>query len=118
MNKKALKMLLTRLEHIDEDLWDMSKSEGPCGCFIEHTCQVLDIDNSQKSFVYLRTRSEVCKAALGLRSPAWEELCMPKQDLAWWACKFPLDPDFVSLDRAIKVLRNFIETGEVDWRIR
>ena len=119
MNKRNLRKLLTRLEHIDEDLWDMGTASGPCGCFIEHTCQALDLLRSPKSYAEASTRSPACQAALGLSRAAWVALSMPNQgDLAWWACRFHLDPDFVSLDRAIKVLRNLIETGEVDWRIR
>ena len=120
MNKKALKMLLTRLEHIDEGLWDMRTSAEPCGCFIEHTCQVLGLHRkAEPEFLFSDSKALTCRAKLGLSMTVFNKLCVPLYpELAGWACSDPANPDFVSLDRAIKVLRNLIETGEVDWRIR
>ena len=120
MNKKALKMLLKRLEHIDEGLWDMRTSAEPCGCFIEHTCQVLGLHRkADPEFLFSSPKALTCRAELGLSANIFNELCAPDYpELATWYRRNPANPDFVSLDRAIKVLRNLIETGEVDWRIR
>ena len=120
MKKRNLRKLLTRLEHIDEGLWDMRTSAEPCGCFIEHTCQVLGLHRkAAPEFLFSSPKAQTCRAKLGLSVTVFNKLCAPTYPgLARWAISDPANPDFVSLDRAIKVLRNFIETGEVDWRIR
>ena len=109
MNKENLNILLEHLESIKEEEWSMSIAWGTCGCYMHHARFILGLENSD----------DVLKDALGLEERRYDRLVMPNvPGEAKFTCKTKTSNEFVSLRRAITVLENLIETGEVDWSIR
>ena len=115
MNKENLNILLEHLGSIPKCEWNMGselEKRPLCGCFIDHTLRAFDIDPASDY-------DANCRDIMGLDPQAFKTLTVPCWlGMARWSCSDPDSPEFISLPRAILVLRKLIEIGYVDWGIR
>ena len=103
MNETNVKKLIDHLEGTPDSAFNMAFfwAKG-CGCISGHAWQLF---------------SGTFANNLGIDDDQAEELQCPFQVGAGWSSR-PGQRDYISRSHAIAVLKNLLETNEVDWSIR
>lgn len=119
MNIENINKLITHLRGLDPQFFDMTKwidhvpECGTVACIGGWACELaIEAGETEGHSAW----GSLARAWLGLEK--WEDKALFTPDIfgvAMWDNYNPDSPAFISLDRAVRQLEHFRDTGTIDW---